>query len=143
MRTAIAVAALCMLGAFACSSTTPDVPTDGGAADGRTAEDGGACGQRPAGGTCKMPGGGCEAEICVGTTWRCPDGDTAAALTPTTCSTSDGGACGPRPVGGTCRKPAGGCEEEVCVSTTWQCPAGDTPVAVVPGSCEIADGGSD
>src|SRR5258707_1015986 len=53
--------------------------------------DGGACGQPLVGGTCKKPDGECEAEICVGTTWKCPDGDTAVALTPANCAVADGG----------------------------------------------------
>lgn len=132
--------ALAGLGSFACSSST--VPTPAPGVDGGVDGGGGACGQQPAGGTCKKPGGGCEAEVCIGTTWQCPAGDTPVALTPAACGMSgdDGGTCGAVPVGTTCKKPSGGCEAQVCSGGTWQCPAGDTSVALTPMSCD-ADGG--
>jgi hypothetical protein len=105
--------------------------------------DGGACGQAPLGGTCKKPSGECEEQICVGTAWKCPDGDTEVALTPANCAAADGGACGEHPpLGGTCKKPSGECEELICVGTTWKCPDGDTEVALTPANCAAADGGA-
>ena len=85
---------------------------------------------------------GCEAEVCIGTTWQCPAGDTPVALTPAACGMSgdDGGTCGAVPLGTTCKKPSGGCEARVCSGGTWQCPAGDTSVALTHMSCD-ADGG--
>lgn len=117
------------------ASATDASATDGGDVDG------GPCGPALAGETCRAPTGGCEAEICVGTAWTCPTGDTPIPLTATSCESSDAGSCGPMPIGGTCRKPSGTCEAQICVGSTWRCPTGDTEVAVTPGSCIPLDGG--
>lgn len=127
--TALALASLASL-LVACSSASP-AATDG------------ACGPTPVGSTCKTPGGACEALTCVGTSWKCPTGDTQVAVVPGACSSDDAGTCGPMPVGSTCKKPSGACEALVCSGSSWKCPAGDTEVAVVPGACtDLNDAGA-
>ncbi len=113
--------------------------TDGGVDSGTP--DSGACGEELAGETCKKPGGGCEAEICVGTTWTCPTGDTPIPLTATSCEISDGGsdagsdagsddstsdASSDSPVIGACGTP---------VATTIPLADGGTVVCYCEGAC--------